>query len=109
MTKIAAEMSDSRPAEAAGLCREAQALAERFNYDQGRAYALGILIFCEIVLAHYREALAHGLESLEMLRSLGEEDRACRRQNQIACIYRYLGDYPRAAESYVRWSRLPEN
>lgn len=100
MTKMAAEMSDSRPAEAAELCRKALAISEHLGYDPGRAYALGILSFCEIVLARHREALEHGLESLELLKKLGEEGRACRMVNQVACIHRHLGDYRKAAESY---------
>lgn len=102
MTKMAAEMSDSRPGEAAELCLEALAVSERLNYDPGRAYGLGILSFCEIVLARHREALEHGLESLGLLRKLGEEARACRMENQIACIHRHLGDYRMAKESYHR-------
>lgn len=100
MTKMAAELSDSRPAEAAELCRGSLAVSERLNYEMGRAYGLGILSFCEIVLARHREALEHGLESLGLLRKLGEEARACRMENQIACIHRHLGDYRKAAESY---------
>ncbi len=100
MTKMAAELSDSRPAEAAELCRESLAASERLDYEMGRAYGLGILSFCEIVLARHREALKHGLESLGLLRKLGEEARACRMENQIACIHRHLGDYRKAAESY---------
>jgi tetratricopeptide (TPR) repeat protein len=102
MTKMAAEMSDSRPAEAAELCREALAISDRLGYDGGKAYGLGILSFCEIVLARHQEALRHGLESLGLLRKLGEEARACRMENQIACIHRHLGDYRMAKESYRR-------
>jgi len=54
MTKMAAEMSESRPSEAAELCREALAISNRISFVPGRDYALGILSFCEIVLASHR-------------------------------------------------------
>jgi len=59
MTKLAAEMSDSRPAEAAELCRQALDISRELDYPWGQAHSLGILSFCEIVLARFQEALEH--------------------------------------------------
>lgn len=102
MTKLAAEMSDSRPAEAAELCRQALDISERLGYAWGQAHSLGILSFCEIVLAQFKDALGHAQRSLALLRNLGEGDKACRMENQIACIHRHMGDYPKAEEGYRR-------
>lgn len=41
--------------------------------------------------------MGHARESLELLKAQGEDDRACRMENQIACIQRHLGDYGKAA------------
>lgn len=102
MTKLAAEMSDSRPAEAAELCRQALAISMRLGYPWGQAHSLGILSFCEIVLAQFKEALEHAQQSLALLQNLGEGDKVCRMENQIACIHRHLGDYRKAEEGYRR-------
>lgn len=88
--------------EKAELCRQALDISRELDYPWDQAHSLGILSFCEIVLARFQEALEHAQGSLAWLQKLGEEDKACRMENQIACIHRHLGNYRLAAEAYLR-------
>jgi signal transduction histidine kinase len=90
-------------------CQKAGELARRIDYKKGIAEYISYYIPVLNRQGKYNEALALGLEALEICRNLKNNDLTAQAYNNLANEYQYLGDLKSAATNYLNALIFSEN
>jgi len=90
------------------ISREALSLSEQINYQLGIAIANNNIGYTLTDLGNFQEALEHYQISIELFKTLGEENREAIAYNDIAYIFQSQGLVEKAIENYIKSLKLLE-
>jgi len=108
LLKKSKEKLGTSPDSAIGLAMQAKDLAEKINYDQGKALSLKNVGLGYYYQGKYLETLDYWTQSLAIYESLNDETGIANLQNNIGAVYADQGDDARALDYGLKSLKISE-